>query len=169
MTTTRTDAPTAWDERTTLLTMLAYVRETTHAKCEGLTDEQSGHAPLATSPLTSIGGFVNHLRWVEHSWFETVFLGEPDRGPWTDEEPDREMTLGAVGPLAAVLDGYREQARRTDEIIAAHDLDDLAERTLREGPHPTLRWIVLHMIEETARHNGHIDILREMADGTVGS
>ena len=77
--------------------MLAYVRETAHAKCEGLTDEQSGQAPLATSPLTSIGGFVNHLRWVEHSWFETVFLGEPDRGPWTDEEPDREMTLGAEG------------------------------------------------------------------------
>ncbi len=103
MTTTRTDKPTAWDERSTLQTMLTYVRETAIAKCEGLSDELAGQAPLATSPLTSIGGFVNHLRWVEHSWFETVFLGEPDRGPWTDEEPDREMTLGAQGPLAQVL------------------------------------------------------------------
>jgi len=168
MTTTRTDKPTEWDERSTLLTMLTYVRETAHAKSEGLPDELAGKAPLPTSPLTSIGGFVNHLRWVEHSWFETVFLGEPDRGPWTDEEPDREMTLGAEGPLAQVLADYREQCRRSDEIIAAHQLDDRAVRPLRDGDHATLRWIVLHMIEETARHNGHIDIMREMADGVVG-
>ncbi len=168
MTTTRTDKPTEWDERSTLLTMLTYVRETAIAKCEGLSDELAGRAPLPTSPLTSIGGFVNHLRWVEHSWFETVFLGEPDRGPWTDEEPDREMTLGAEGPLDQVLAGYREQIRRTDEIIAAHQLDDRAVRELRDGDHATLRWIVLHLVEETARHNGHLDLLREMADGVVG-
>lgn len=167
-TTTRTDQPASWDERTTLLTMLAYVRATAVAKSEGLSDELAGHAPLATSPLTSIGGMVNHLRWVEHSWFENRFAGQPDRGPWTDEEPDREMTLGAEGPLTAVLEGYAEQARLTDEIVAAHDLDDRSELPVRNGEHPTLRWIVLHMIEETARHNGHLDILREMADGTVG-
>ena len=168
MTTTRTDKPTEWDERSILQTMLTYVRETAIAKCEGLSDELAGQAPLATSPLTSIGGFVNHLRWVEHQWFETVFLGEADRGPWTDEEPDREMTLGAQGPLAQVLADYRDQCRRSDEILAAHSLDDRAVRGLRDGDHATLRWIALHMIEETARHNGHLDIMREMADGIVG-
>jgi len=169
MTDDRSDTPGTWDERATVLTMLGYVRETVHVKCAGLSDDLAAQAPLATSPLSTIGGFVNHLRWVEHSWFETRFLGEPDRGPWTDEEPDREMTLGAEGPLVNVLADYRGQCARTDEIVATHDLDDVAARPLRGGPYPTLRWIVLHMIEETARHNGHLDVLRELADGTTDS
>ncbi len=165
---TRTDTPPAWDERSTLLAMLAYVRATAIAKCEGLAEGLAGRAPLPTSPLTTIGGFVNHLGWVEHSWFEHVFRGDPDRGPWTDEEPDREMTLGAELSLAQVLADYAEHCRRSDEIIAAADLDDRTRLPIRNGEHPTLRWVVLHMIEETARHNGHLDLLREMADGVTG-
>jgi uncharacterized damage-inducible protein DinB len=168
MTETRTDTPTSWDERSTLLAMLAYVRATVHAKCEGLSDDLARQAPLASSPLTTIGGFVNHLGWVEHSWFENRFLGEPDRGPWTDEEPDREMTLGTELPLAQVLADYAEHCRRSDEIIAAAGLDDRTALPIRNGERPTLRWVVLHMIEETARHNGHLDLLRELADGVTG-
>ena len=164
----RTDTPTAWDERSTLLAMLGYVRATALAKCEGLSEDLARHAPLPTSPLTTIGGFVNHLGWVEHSWFEHIFGGGPDRGPWTDEEPDREMTLGTELPLAQVLSDYAERCRRSDEIIAAADLDDRIKLPIRSGEHPTLRWVVLHMIEETSRHNGHLDLLREMADGVTG-
>ncbi len=169
MTGDRTDIPTTWDERATLAAMLGYVRATAVYKCEGLADELAHAAPLPASPLSSIGGFVNHLRWVEHSWFENRFLGEPDRGPWTDDDPDRELSLGAEVPLSDALSGYADQAMITDEIIATHDLDAPTALPIREGDHPTLRWVVLHMIEETARHNGHLDLLRELADGTTGS
>lgn len=167
--TTRTDTPTAWDERSTLLTMLQYTRDTAAEKCRGLGPEHVGTAPFATSPMTSIGGLVNHLRWVEQSWIETDFLGHEDTGPWTKEEPDREFSIGATTPIETTLAGYAEQARRSDEIIAAHGLDDRAVRPMRNGEHPTLRWILLHLIEENARHNGHIDLLRELADGVTGA
>ena len=108
---TRTDSPSAWDERTTLLTMLQYTRDTAAEKCRDLADEHVGAAPLPGSPLMSLGGVVNHLRWVEHSWIENRFVGGPDLGPWTDEEPDREFTLGATTPLAQTLQEYAEQAR----------------------------------------------------------
>ena len=164
----RTDHPEAWDERTTLLTMLQYTRDTGIEKATGLTDAQAAATPLATSPLMSVGGVLNHMRWVEHSWIENRFVGGPDLGPWTDESPDQEFIDGSTLPLQTVIDGYRAQAEATDAIIARLQLDDRSQTSFRSGEHPTLRWVVLHLIEENARHNGHIDILREMADGTTG-
>ncbi|SDP72889.1 Protein of unknown function [Pedococcus dokdonensis] len=165
---TRTDSPDAWDERTTLLTMLQYTRDTAAEKVRGLAEEHVGSAPLPGSPLMTRGGVVNHLRWVEHSWIENRFVGGPDLGPWTDEEPDREFSLGATTPLEQTLREYVEQAERTDAIIAGLDLDDRSQTPFRTGEHPTLRWVILHLVEENARHNGHLDILRELADGTTG-
>ena len=164
----RTDSPATWDERTTLLTMLQYTRDTGIEKCRGLGDLAARGTPLATSPLMSVGGVLNHMRWVEHSWIENRFVGGPDLGPWTDESPDQEFLDGALLPLAEVIEGYRDQARRTDTLIRALDLDDLSAEPLREGDRPTLRWVILHLIEENARHNGHLDILRELADGVTG-
>ena len=123
---TRTDTPTAWDERTTLTTFLDYVRATAHDKCAGLSDEDAARSLLPSSPLMTIGGLVNHLRWVEYSWIQTRFLGEEDEGPWTEEEPDREMTLGAQLPLAQVLAEYEAQCDRYRELVAGLDLDALA-------------------------------------------
>jgi hypothetical protein len=169
MTEARTYVPPAWDERSTLTAMLRYVRATAVFKCEDLADDLAHAAPLTTSPLSSIGGFINHLRWVEHGSFEHSFRGGPDRAPWTEDEPDRELSLGAEIPLSEALAGYAEQAAITDAIIAEHDLDDRSVWPLYDGgDHPTLRFVVLHMIEETARHNGHLDILREMLDGRIG-
>lgn len=168
MTDTRTYTPKGWDERSTIAAMLGYVRATAIFKCEDLTDELAHAAPLPTSPLSSIGGFVNHLRWVEHGWFEHMFRGRPLRSPSTDDEPDREISLGAEIPITEALAGYIEQASITDKIITEHDLDDRAALPLDNGELPTLRYIVLHMIEETARHNGHLDILREILDGRTG-
>ena len=166
---TRTDSPAAWDERTILTTFLDYTRATARHKCEGLADADAGRVLLPTSPLTTIGGMVNHLRWVEYSWIQTVFLGEEDEGPWTEEEPDREMTLGAELPIAQVLAEYEAQCERYNQLLADVDLDTRAQRPFRTGEHPTLRWILMHLIEETARHNGHIDLLREMVDGVRGA
>lgn len=114
-------------------------------------------------------GLISHLRWVEYSWFQVVFLGEEDEGPWTDEDPDREMRIAVDIPLADLLSDYEEQAARYRELVAGHSLDDKAERPIRDGRNVDLRWILLHLIEETARHNGHLDILRELADGRTGS
>lgn len=164
----RTDLPTAWDERSTLLTMLQYTRDTAAEKCRGVRADHAGSAPLPTSPSTTLGGVLNHLRWVEHSWVETRFVGGPDLAPWTEESPDQEFLDGATTPLPQLLAEYAEQAARTDAIIARLDLDDRSALPLRTGEHPTLRWVLLHLVEENARHNGHLDLLRELADGTRG-
>lgn len=165
---TRTDTPDSWDERSTLLTMLQYTRDTAADKCQGLSDELAGSAPLGTSPLMTVGGVVNHMRWVEHSWVEHRFVDGPDLGPWTDASPDQEFIDGAGTPLSVVLQDYAAQARRTDAIVGRHDLADRSALPLSSGTHPTLRWVLLHLTEENARHNGHLDILRELADGITG-
>jgi uncharacterized damage-inducible protein DinB len=165
---TRTDTPSAWDERTQLTTFLDYARDTARDKCEGVSAENAVQAPLPGSPLMTLAGLINHLRWVEYWWLQVVFLGEEDEGPWTDEDPDREMRIAVDMPLADVLREYEEQAARYRELVAANDLDTQAKRSMRDDRHPDLRWILLHLIEETARHNGHLDIVRELVDGKTG-
>ncbi|MFI8530339.1 DinB family protein [Streptomyces aquilus] len=165
---TRTDTPAARDERTQLTTFLDYARATALAKCEDVSAENAVKAPLPGSPLMTLSGLINHLRWVEYWWFQVVFLGEEDEGPWTDEDPDREMRIAVDMPLADVLRDYQEQSARYRELVAANDLDTQAKRPIRDGRHPDLRWILLHLIEETARHNGHLDIVRELVDGATG-
>jgi uncharacterized damage-inducible protein DinB len=111
---------------------------------------------------------INHLRWVEYYWFQVVLLGEEDRGPWTEEDPDREMRIAVDFPLAQLLDEYAEQSARYRELVAGSALEKRAQRAVRNGLYVDLRWILLHLTEETARHNGHLDILRELLDGTTG-
>ncbi|MFE2532373.1 DinB family protein [Streptomyces sp. NPDC059371] len=165
---TRTDRPSDWDERSQLATFLDYARATARAKCEDVSAEDARKAPLPGSPLMTLSGLINHLRWVEYYWFQVVFLGEEDEGPWTDEDPDREMRIAVDFPLAQLLGEYEEQSARYRTLVAEHDLDTKAKRAGRDGTHVDLRWIVLHLVEETARHNGHLDILRELADGRTG-
>jgi uncharacterized damage-inducible protein DinB len=165
----RTDTPVAWDERTVLTTMLDYVRATVHAKCAGVSEEHARAAPLPGSPLMTMSGLVSHVRWVEYSWFQVILLGEEAQGPWTDEDPDREMRIGVDFPIAQLLAEYEQQCARYRELVASLDLDTPAKRKVRSGQTVTLRWILFHLIEETARHNGHLDILREIADGVTGT
>ncbi|MBA0053700.1 DinB family protein [Streptomyces sp. AJS327] len=162
------DTPPAWDERTQLTTFLDYARDTVRAKCEGVSAEHARTALLPGSPLMTLSGVVSHLRWVEYHWFQVTFLGEDDQGPWTEEDPDREMRIAVDVPLPRLLDEYAEQSARYRELVAEHSLDERARRTVRDGLHVDLRWILLHLTEETARHNGHLDILRELLDGTTG-
>ncbi|MFC0040400.1 DinB family protein [Actinomadura rayongensis] len=162
------DTPHAWDERTQLTTFLDYARDTARAKCQGVSAENARKAILPTSPLMTMSGVVSHLHWVEYYWFQVVFLGEEDRGPWTEDDPDREMRIAVDVPLTQLLNEYAEQSTRYRELVAGHNLDKRARRAVRNGLHIDLRWILLHLTEETARHNGHLDILREMLDGTTG-
>jgi uncharacterized damage-inducible protein DinB len=163
------DVPLTWDERTVLTTMLEYVRDTVHVKCAGLTDEQARRAPLPGSPLTTVSSLVSHLRWVEYYWIRMILLGEPDQSPITDEDPDAEMRLGLDVPLARLLAEYRASCMQLNALVAPLDLDTTSRGALSWRDEPvTLRWVLFHLIEETARHNGHLDILREMADGVTG-
>lgn len=168
MPTPRTDLPDTFDERTTLLTMLDYTRRTAIAKCDGLSDEDARNAPLPGSPLMTVSGVVSHLRWVEYSWIQVRLLGHEDQGPWTDEDPDREFHYRVHLPLAEVIADYEALAREHDALISGWDLDMVAVQRLRSGEEVNLRWILHHLVEENARHNGHLDILRELADGITG-
>ena len=165
----RSDVPPAWDERTMLTTYLDYVRATVHAKCAGISADDARRALLPTSPLMTVAGLVNHLRWVEESWVAVDLLGGPDEGPWTEDDPDREMRIAVDQPLEDLLADYERVCAHNREVAASMDLDTRAVRKLNTGEHATLRWILFHLIEETARHNGHLDILRELLDGTTGS
>jgi hypothetical protein len=97
-----------------------------------------------------------------------MLLGEDDHGPWTEEDPDREMRIAVAVPIAQLLDEYEARCARYRDLVASLDLDTPSKRPVGGRP-VTLRWILFHLIEETARHNGHLDILRELADGVTGT
>jgi uncharacterized damage-inducible protein DinB len=164
------DIPVSFDERTILTTLLDYTRDTVHAKCAGIAEQDARRAPLPGSPLMTISGLVSHLRWVEYGWLEAILLGEEDHSPGTGEDPDREMRIAVEIPIAQLLAEYESSCARYRELVASLDLDTPSKGKMRWRTEPvTLRWILFHLIEETARHNGHIDILREMADGVTGT
>jgi uncharacterized damage-inducible protein DinB len=165
----RTDFPTSFDERATLSQLLSYVRLTVHAKCVGLSQSDAVQTPLPNSPSMSIAGLVSHLRWSEAFWIDVVFLGGRNQWPGTDDDSELQMRRGLEQPLAELLDEYAQQAAHTDDVIAARDWDaEAVGRDDNTGKPFALRYIITHLIEETARHNGHLDILRELADGVTG-
>jgi uncharacterized damage-inducible protein DinB len=163
--TDRVDPPLAADERTALGSWLDFHRATVRLKCErvAVTDERRRVLP---STGTTLAGVVSHLRWVEYFWFEVVMLGGPDDGPWSATEPDADFFPAPDVPLAQLLDEYDAQCARSRAVTAALDLDAVGKSDARAGT--TLRWVLLHMIEETARHNGHLDAVRELLDGVTG-
>ncbi len=150
---------------------LDYQRQTVLLKTDGLSAEQLAQ-PLPPSELT-LGGLLNHLALVEESWMEVRFLGLPEREPWIGvdwkTDPDREFRAAADLRPEQLRERYREACARSRQIVSeATSLDQRSVQPLRDGRHFTLRWVLLHLIEETARHAGHADFLREALDGTVG-
>ena len=168
MTPERTRPPFVADERTQLLGWLDLQRALVHWKCEGLSDPDTHRVVLPTSPLMTMAGVVAHLRWAENTWFEVLFLGRPADGPQFKVEPeDAEMMVDAV-PLSRLLEEYEQQCAVSNEIVAAHSLDDVGTHPDFGAAAATLRWMLIHMVEETARHVGHLDAMRELLDGQKG-
>lgn len=166
MTDTRPDPPMTGDERAQLNGFLDYQRATVVLKAGGLTDEQARqtHVP---SELTTIAGLVSHLTLVEDYWFGIVVDGGPDK--WEEalkDDPDAEFRLAATTPVARLIGDYETQCELSRQIVAKLDFD--AEVPFRDKGNVNLRWVVAHMIEETARHAGHLDLLRELTDGATG-
>jgi uncharacterized damage-inducible protein DinB len=144
-------------------------RALVHWKCEGLTEDDAHRSVLEPSPLMTMAGLVSHLRWVEHCWFEVLFLGRPagDNPQFVDEPEDADMLVDGI-PLAQLLADYERQCATSNEIVAAHSLDETGTHPDFKAAAASLRWMLLHMIEETARHLGHADAIRELLDGTKG-
>jgi hypothetical protein len=164
----RTRPPFSADERTQLTGWFQMQRAIIHYKCEGLSEEDAHRAVLTTSPLMTVAGIVSHLRWTEQTWFEVLFLGRPADGPQFSKDPeDADMRVEGV-PLARLLDEYTKQCAISDEIIAAHDFDEVGRHPDFRSAAASLRWMLIHMVEETARHAGHLDTIRELLDGEKG-
>lgn len=152
------------DEREALLGWYALQRGIVLLKCEGLDDDQAARVVIPSSPLITVGGILAHLTWVEHLWFQHQMMDRAGTGPGYDDVEGSEFLVAEGRGLDEFVVGYREQCAASDEVIATHDLDAPSLRPSRDGQPPNLRWIVVHMIEETARHAGHLDLIRELIE-----
>lgn len=159
------------DERTTLTQFLDYQRATMLLKADGLTAEQIRQS-LPSSPLT-LAGLLKHLALVEDYWLQECFLGRSEPEPWAsaplDEDADWDFRTAVDDDPDYLRELYAAACRRSrDAVYGTPDLDQLSANKRSDGDHRSLRWILVHLIEETARHAGHADLLREAIDGSTG-
>lgn len=146
-------------ERETLVAFLDYLREAVLLKVAGLDDDSLRRVLVPSG--TSLLGLVKHLTMVEIAWFPFSFAGADVWVPSSELEP--------ADTTASVIGGYRSAIADSTEIVAAAaDLDQLCVRAAFAPDRMSLRWVLVHMVEETGRHAGHADILREQLDGQVG-
>jgi uncharacterized protein DUF664 len=167
---TRVDPPTHGGERELLLAFLDYHRATLRQKAGGLDATQLA-ATLAPSEMT-LGGMVKHLGLVENSWLRERFAGDGLSEPWAstdwDADWDWDWHSAVDDSPEQIWALYERMVAEADAVIAGAQLDDLSVEKSREGEPFSLRWILLHLIEEYARHNGHADLIRESIDGQTG-
>jgi uncharacterized damage-inducible protein DinB len=144
-------------ERETLLALLRYQRESLLRKIAGVSEEDSRRALVGSG--TTLAWLVRHMARAETLWLVVRFAGE-----------DAELPGEAVQPsdtVASVSAGYRAACAMTDAIVAGSDLGEPCRGNSGDDP-VRLRWVLMHLLEETARHAGHADILRELIDGSTG-
>ncbi len=174
---TRTDPPLAAGEAETLVAFLDYHRDTLRIKAEGLDAAQLDQR-LEPSTIT-LGGLLKHLAYVEDWWFNQVYADNPPPEPWASvdwkADGDWDWHSAAADTPDQLRGLYDETVAISDRILheaLAHPgaLESLSRRTFRSDPsrHYNLRWILVHLVEEYARHNGHADLIRESIDGQVG-
>lgn len=144
--------------------LLDFLRSTVVNKVAGLTDDQAFSTPITPSTLTP-AGIVKHLAGVERSWFSIDFAGADLSWPWADDDLHGCFPLEPDDTLAAIVTAYIDECDRSRTAIGGAALDD---RARGEDMTFTLRYALAHMIEETARHCGHLDLLRERIDGVTG-
>jgi hypothetical protein len=144
---------TSDDERTTLHALFQYCRDSFVRKLDGV-DDASARLRLLPSD-TTLFWLTQHLAHAEHLWIAQRFAGQDGDAP------------AAADTLGGAIDVYRATWARTDAIVAASSLNEPCRNIDRE-PNVNLRWVVAHLVEETARHAGHADIVRELLDGATG-
>jgi hypothetical protein len=156
--------PRVAGERDTLNGFLDYYRGTLVFKVAGLSDDDARRRMVPS--LTTPAGVIKHMLDVEKWWFHEFIGGRDVTYFFTDDDEDGDWRVGDDEKLADLCAGYTDACATSREILAGVDLD-------QAFPHPrghdlSVRWVVVHMIEETARHAGHMDILREQIDGQTG-
>lgn len=151
-------------EMTMLRGWTAHLRASSALKLEDLSYEQLRWCPAATA--NSAGGIVQHLGYTERWWFRVVFAGEDLPLDFKDNGMLPTFELADDATAESVQAFYEQECRLADAAIEGASLDDWSRAGL--GRRATLRWIVTHMVEETARHAGHLDITRELIDGRRG-
>lgn len=164
---TRVDPPELADERSSLVGFLEFHRQTFLGKCAGLTGEELARQPIPPSTL-SLLGLIRHLADVERVWFRIRLSGEEIGFQyWTDENEDADFDdldpTRAQADYEALLTELAESRARLD----SRELEDTFVHP-RTGATLSVRWLLGHLVEEYARHNGHADLLREVVDGSVG-
>ena len=137
-----------------MLALLQFQRESLVRKVTGVDEEAARRSPVGSG--TSLLWLVQHLAHAEEVWVLHRFAGE-----------DLPATAGAP-TLGAAVDAYRRSWARVDAVIDASPTLDAPCRRIGDDPPVNLRWVLMHLLEETARHAGHADILRELIDGTTG-
>lgn len=170
----RPQAPLAGDETATLQGFLDYQRATLAWKTDGL-DATGLQATVGASTMT-LAGLLKHLAWVEEYWFTYRLLGRAPASPWIEvdwaADGDWEWHSAAEDSpeqLRALWRASVERSRaRVDEALADGGLETPSAVPWPDGGTPSLRWVLVHMVEEYARHNGHADLLREAVDGATG-
>jgi uncharacterized damage-inducible protein DinB len=170
----RPEPPQAADEIATLLGFLDYQRATLAWKTAGL-DSAGLNTTVAASSIT-LGGLLKHMALVEDSWFSRRLHGNDRRPPFDtvdwSADPDWEWHSAAEDSPEDLVGLWRDACSRSHRLVADAladgGLDRPAEVRWPDGTAPSLRWIVVHMIEEYARHNGHADLIREAVDGETG-
>jgi uncharacterized damage-inducible protein DinB len=164
----REGGPRLGDERTTLTEFLRGQRLTLQLKCDGLDASQLARRAVGPSTM-SLLGLVRHMAEVERGWFRRRFAGDDvPRRYQSDADPDGDFN-GAIADPAAVQEAWtawREEVAFADQFTREHDLGFIGHDS--EGEPISLRELLVHMIEEYARHNGHADLLRERIDGRIG-
>ena len=148
------------DERDGLLTFLDQQRDALRASVLGLTDEQARAAPAASG--LSLGGLIRHAARTERRWVVAGIAGQPLPGLWPIENWPDDFRMGRDETLTGLLDYYADTAERTGQILA--EVADLGQPQAADAER-SVRWVLLHLIKETARHVGHADIIREALDG----
>lgn len=154
------------DIRRELLEYLEFQRSSVRSIVEGL-EEGAWHTPVVASGWT-VAGMVEHLGNAERHWFQEVVAGSHADLPWDEGRPtyDPKMAFTCDRPSSDVLGYYREQCNRSDEILAGISLSDVPRgRHGDDEEIANVRVVILHVIEETAAHSGHLEIARELLDG----
>ena len=161
----RTKPPLFGSEKSMMLGFLNWHRDTLLCKVDGLTDEEL-RRPHDPSGLTMLG-LVKHLTDVERSWFREVVAGEDLSALW-DDDPQRYWRIEPHETTAEIIAGYRAEVAAANALLDEIGMDEPVRAARVADTGMTVRWVVLHMIEETARHNGHADLIREAIDGRTG-
>ncbi|MEV7582615.1 DinB family protein [Streptomyces erythrochromogenes] len=168
MTMERISPPLTGDERETLRAYLDYHRATLALKCEGLTDEQLRSASMPPSTL-SLLGLVRHMAEVERHWFRRVVGGEELPHLWSDSHDFQAAYDASHSSRAEAFTAWQQEVEHGRRIEAAAESLEVTAFVPRWEEEASLRLVMLHLIHEYARHNGHADFLREALDGATGA